>query len=265
MDWQHLIMNGENLAEYAALAGRRGAARPPARELRLGDVRRRQRGRSNRLHGDARAGRRAAPRDGANGERLGFDLYPYTEDQVGAVRRSVRSWRFIESVAEKLDGPELREAQATKDALRAQELVYAALGARMTDRDRRTEITPELQTYMIEHGARQDELPQARPRDPGSAARLRTGAGLHRDQGALGSSVVAPSSAGPSARRRPSPAAHPLPAGWLEFWSWLEIDPDSTPHARLSCAPCSRRRGGGWDPRRVAMRPSSASRYDFGR
>jgi caffeoyl-CoA O-methyltransferase len=28
----------------------------------------------------------------------------------------------------------------------------------MTDRDRRTAITPELQTYMIEHGARQDEL-----------------------------------------------------------------------------------------------------------
>ena len=36
---------------------------------------------------------------GANGERLGFDLYPYTEDQVAAVKRSVLQWRFIDEVA----------------------------------------------------------------------------------------------------------------------------------------------------------------------
>src|ERR1019366_7754776 len=41
---------------------------------------------------------------GAGGERLGFDLYPYTEDQVGAVRRSVLQWRFIDSVAARIDG-----------------------------------------------------------------------------------------------------------------------------------------------------------------
>ena len=33
---------------------------------------------------------------GENGERLGFDLYPYTEDAVGAVKRSVLQWRFID-------------------------------------------------------------------------------------------------------------------------------------------------------------------------
>ena len=54
---------------------------------------------------------------------------PYTEDQVGAVRRSVLQWRFIESVAAKLDGEALREAQRRKDAVAAYELVYAALGA----------------------------------------------------------------------------------------------------------------------------------------
>jgi hypothetical protein len=59
----------------------------------------------------------------------GFDLYPYTEDAVAAVRRSVLQWRFIDSVAERLDGDELRAAQAEKDAVRAYELVYAALGA----------------------------------------------------------------------------------------------------------------------------------------
>ena len=66
---------------------------------------------------------------GDSGERLGFDLYPYTEDAVGAVKRSVLQWNFIESVAAKIDGPELHAAQQAKDAVRAYELVYAALGA----------------------------------------------------------------------------------------------------------------------------------------
>jgi xylose isomerase len=68
-------------------------------------------------------------RYGDAGERLGFDLYPYTEDQVGAVRRSVLQWRFIDSVAAKIDDAALREAQQRKDAVAAYELVYAALGA----------------------------------------------------------------------------------------------------------------------------------------
>jgi xylose isomerase len=66
---------------------------------------------------------------GSGDERLGFDLYPYTEDQVGAVRRSVLQWRFIDSVAARIDDAALREAQQAKDAVRAYELVYAALGA----------------------------------------------------------------------------------------------------------------------------------------
>ena len=66
---------------------------------------------------------------GDNGERLGFDLYPYTEDAVAAVKRSVLQWNFIDSVAAKIDDAALREAQSTKDAVRAYEIVYAALGA----------------------------------------------------------------------------------------------------------------------------------------
>ena len=66
---------------------------------------------------------------GENGERLGFDLYPYTEDAVGAVQRSVLQWQFIDGVAAKIDETELRRAQQAKDAVRAYELVYAALGA----------------------------------------------------------------------------------------------------------------------------------------
>ncbi len=84
MDWQHLIMNGESLAEYAAMLAAEGL---------LGH-----------LHANSGWGtfdddnmvgatafmetlelavelRRAGY--GERGERLGFDLYPYTEDAVG--------------------------------------------------------------------------------------------------------------------------------------------------------------------------------------
>ena len=130
MDWQHLIMNGENLAEYAALL---------AAEDLLGH----QHANSGwgTFDDDNMVGatafmetlelsvelRRAGY--GENGERLGFDLYPYTEDAVGAVKRSVLQWEFIDGVAAKIDETELRRAQQAKDAVRAYELVYAALGA----------------------------------------------------------------------------------------------------------------------------------------
>ncbi len=130
MDWQHLIMNGENLAEYAALLAAEGLLGHQHANSGWGT-----------FDDDNMVGatafmetlelavelRRAGY--GSNGERLGFDLYPYTEDAVGAVKRSVLQWRFIDGVAARLDGPELREAQQRKDAVRAYELVYAALGA----------------------------------------------------------------------------------------------------------------------------------------
>jgi xylose isomerase len=130
MDWQHLIMNGENLAEYAAL-------------LASLDLLGHQHANSGwgTFDDDNMVGATAfmetlelavelrRARYGENGERLGFDLYPYTEDQVAAVKRSVLQWRFIDGVAAKIDDAALREAQQAKDAVRAYELVYAALGA----------------------------------------------------------------------------------------------------------------------------------------
>ena len=130
MDWQHLIMNGENLAEYAGLLAAEGLLGHQHANSGWGT-----------FDDDNMVGATAFMETlelaielrranyGANGERLGFDLYPYTEDAVGAVRRSVLQWRFIDSVAAKVDGPALREAQLAKDAVRAYELVYAALGA----------------------------------------------------------------------------------------------------------------------------------------
>ncbi len=130
MDWQHLIMNGENLAEYAAMLAAQGLLGHQHANSGWGT-----------FDDDNMVGatafmetlelavelRRAGYGD--NGERLGFDLYPYTEEAVGAVTRSVLQWRFIDGVAARIDDAELRKAQQAKDAVRAYELVYAALGA----------------------------------------------------------------------------------------------------------------------------------------
>jgi xylose isomerase len=130
MDWQHLIMNGEHLPEYAALLASEGLLGHQHANSGWGT-----------FDDDNMVGATAFMETlelalefrrigyGSSGERLGFDLYPYTEDQVGAVRRSMLHWRFIDSVAARIDDAALREAQATKDAVRAYEIVYAALGA----------------------------------------------------------------------------------------------------------------------------------------
>src|ERR671931_2527 len=130
MDWQHLIMNGESLAEYAALLSSRGLLGHQHANSGWGT-----------FDDDNMVGATAFMETlelalefrrsgyGENGERLGFDLYPYTEDAVAAVRRSVLHWRFIDSVAARIDEAALREAQHRKDAVAAYELVYAALGA----------------------------------------------------------------------------------------------------------------------------------------
>ena len=130
MDWQHLLMNGESLGEYAALLAAEGLLGHQHANSGWGT-----------FDDDNMVGATAfmetlelalelrRARYGESGERLGFDLYPYTEDAVAAVARSVHQWRFIWEVAARIDDAALREAQAAKDAVRAYELVYAALGA----------------------------------------------------------------------------------------------------------------------------------------
>lgn len=129
MDWQHLIMNGESLAEYAALLSSEGL---------LGHH-----------HGNSGWGtfdddnmtgatcfmetlelavelRRAGY--GRHGERIGFDLFPYTEDQIEAVRQNVYQWELIDSIAARIDDSALAEAQARHDAVTAYKVVYQAIG-----------------------------------------------------------------------------------------------------------------------------------------
>lgn len=129
MDWQHLIMNGEPLAEYAALLMSEGLLGHHhansgwgsfdddnmvgalcfmetialAKELQMGGY-------------------------GANGERVGFDLFPYTEDQVEAIKRSILHWEFINEIAEKTDTKALKAAQARSDAVGAYTEVFKAMG-----------------------------------------------------------------------------------------------------------------------------------------
>ena len=130
MDWQHLIMNGEHLPEYAALLAVGRAARPPARELRLGHVRRRQHGRRDGVHGDARARARAAP-GRLRRQRRAARLRPLSVHggSGGCGEALGAAVEFHRLRAAKIDDVALREAQQEKDAVRAYELVYAALGA----------------------------------------------------------------------------------------------------------------------------------------
>ncbi len=129
MDWQHLIMNGENLAEYADLL---------AEEGKLG-------------HQHANDGWGSFDDDnmvgtnffmqtlelalvlqdvgyGSRSEIIGFDLYPYTEDQIAAVRQAILNWEFIWDLARKIDRRALAEARMRADAIAGVRTVYAALG-----------------------------------------------------------------------------------------------------------------------------------------
>jgi xylose isomerase len=65
---------------------------------------------------------------GGRGELVGFDLYPYTEDQVAAARRALLHWEFIWQLADSIDRTELDAARQTADALGGQRAVYRVLG-----------------------------------------------------------------------------------------------------------------------------------------
>ena len=130
MDWQHLLMNGESLGEYAAMLAAEGLLGHQHANSGWGT-----------FDDDNMVGATAfmetlelavelrRARYGENGERLGFDLYPYTEDAVAAVAplRAPVELHLGGLRPDRRRG--LREAQSRKDAVRAYELVYAALGA----------------------------------------------------------------------------------------------------------------------------------------
>lgn len=129
MDWQHLLMNGESLAEYAAYL----SAAQRLGHLHANDG-------WGTFDDDNVVGTNFFMQTlelaqvlqdvgyGSQGERVGFDLYPYTEDPIAAVRRAIIQWEFIWDLAQRIDRQALTEAQARADALAAYRTVYTALG-----------------------------------------------------------------------------------------------------------------------------------------
>ena len=129
MDWQHLIMNGENLAEYVELLAMEGLLGHQHANSGWGLFD------DDNVVGATRfmetleiALALRKVHYGEQGERLGFDLYPYTEDATVAARQSLVQWQFIDEVAGRLDQATLHQAQRQKDALAAYRLVFQALG-----------------------------------------------------------------------------------------------------------------------------------------
>lgn len=129
MDWQHLIMNGENLAEYAEILASDGLLGHQHANSGWGQFD------DDNIVGAtrfmetlelARSLRKVGY--GQHGERIGYDLYPYTEDQIIAARQSAVQWEFIDMLAGKIDDATLAEAHAEKDVLVAYRAVFQAMG-----------------------------------------------------------------------------------------------------------------------------------------
>ncbi len=141
MDWQHLIMNGENLAEYVAILAREGLLGHQHANSGWGTF-----DDDNMVGALMFIETLAIAKElqrvgyGKNGERIFFDLFPYTEDEVAAVRRSILQWEFIYSLAERIDPERLRDAQRRNDAVACYQLVFEALGLDKAFEDRITEL-----------------------------------------------------------------------------------------------------------------------------
>ncbi len=129
MDWQHLIMNGENLAEYVELLSMEGLLGHQHANSGWGITD------DDNIVGATRfmetleiARSLHKVGYGDQGERLGFDLYPYTEDAIVAARQSLVQWTFIDDLSSRIDDDVLEEAQSQKDTLKAYRIVFDALG-----------------------------------------------------------------------------------------------------------------------------------------
>lgn len=129
LDWGHLIMNGESLGEYVALAGA---------ENLLGHLH--ANSAWDHFDDDNMVGalhfmetlevayELQEMNYGKDGERVGFDLFPYTEDPVSSVKQSILQWNFIRKLAEKIDRKKFKDAKNNRDAVSAYKEVYRVLG-----------------------------------------------------------------------------------------------------------------------------------------
>ena len=129
MDWQHLIMNGETLGEYAALLAAEGLLGHQHANSGWGTFDDDNMVGTIRVHGDARARGRAPPR-ALRRERRAARLRPlpvHRGRRRGGRGAACSNGGSSTDVAGRIDDAALREAQRNKDAVAAYELVYAAL------------------------------------------------------------------------------------------------------------------------------------------
>lgn len=126
MDWQHLIMNNEPLGEFAGLLLREGRMGHQHANSGWGSFDDDNMTGASFIEQTVDLARVLA--EGGYRGRIGFDLYPYTEDTVAAVRRSVLQWEFLTDVALRIDGERLAAARAHADAVGAYTAFFAALG-----------------------------------------------------------------------------------------------------------------------------------------
>jgi xylose isomerase len=138
MDWQHLIMNGEPLAEYAALLMREGKMGHHHANSGWGTFDDdNMTGALNFMETIALARELRRGNYGSNGERIGFDLYPYTEDAAKAAIQSVRQWEFICDIAGRIDDSKFDAARDKRDAVDCYRAVYQAIGMNESEIDAR--------------------------------------------------------------------------------------------------------------------------------
>lgn len=126
MDWQHLIMNNEPLGEFAALLLREGRMGHQHANSGWGSFDDDNMTGASFIEQTVDLARVLA--EGGYAGRIGFDLYPYTEDTVAAVRRSVLQWEFLKDVALRIDAERLGAARARADAVGAYTAFFEALG-----------------------------------------------------------------------------------------------------------------------------------------
>ena len=126
MDWQHLIMNNEPLGEFAALLLREGRMGHQHANSGWGSFDDDNMTGASFIEQTVDLARVLA--EGGYTGRIGFDLYPYTEDTVAAVRRSVLQWEFLTDVALRIDGERLAAAKQKADAVGAYSAFFEALG-----------------------------------------------------------------------------------------------------------------------------------------
>lgn len=129
LDWQHLHMNREGLAECAYLLASEGMLAHQHINAGWGIAD------EANLPGTTYFMRTlemaVALQDlnyGGKGERIGYDFYPGFYDGIAAMHQAILQWEFIYSLAAQIDRKALRAARARKDAISAYREVYKVLG-----------------------------------------------------------------------------------------------------------------------------------------